>query len=61
MLQVMGERRITIPLYTAAGVTNLVNAITLLAEPSLKNAFLAWGSVNVRRGCLPPPLRVGIA
>lgn len=44
--KVMGEKRITIPAYFGAGVVNAVNAITLLYNPSLQNAFLVWGSVN---------------
>jgi hypothetical protein len=44
--KVMGERRITLPLYFGAGVINMTNAIILIADPTLKNAFLLWGSVN---------------
>lgn len=44
--QVMGERRITIPLYAAAGIVNLINSIDLLIDPSLANAFQLWGSMN---------------
>lgn len=44
--KVMGEKRITIPLYFCAGMVNLWNAIRLLANPNLHNAFLVWGSVN---------------
>lgn len=44
--KVMGEKRITLPLYFGAGVVNFINAITLLCDPNLKNAFLVWGSVN---------------
>jgi hypothetical protein len=44
--KVMGERRLTIPLYTVAGMLNFANAIILINEPTLQNAFLVWGSVN---------------
>jgi hypothetical protein len=44
--KVMGERRITLPLYLSAGIVNMVNAIILIRDPTLKNAFLVWGSVN---------------
>jgi hypothetical protein len=44
--KVMGERRLTIPLYTLAGMLNFGNAIILINEPTLQNAFLVWGSVN---------------
>ena len=43
---VMGEKRITTPLYVGAGLINLHNGIILLLNPSLENAFLLWGSVN---------------
>lgn len=45
---VIGERRITIPLYAWAGGVNLYNAIKLLANP--KSLFLAirlWDTINV--------------
>ena len=45
--RVMGEKRITIPLYLFAGVVNGINAAELLADPTLKNAFLVWGSMNI--------------
>lgn len=45
--KVMGERRITMPLYLGAGLINLYNAIQLLVTPNLANAFFLWGSVNV--------------
>jgi hypothetical protein len=45
--KVMGERRITMPLYLGAGVVNLGNAINLLREPTLHHAMLLWGSTNV--------------
>jgi hypothetical protein len=44
--KVMGEKRITIPLYLGAGLINFANAINLLCNPNLANAFLLWGSVN---------------
>jgi hypothetical protein len=44
--KVMGEKRITVPLYFVAGSINLGNSIALLMEPTLQNAFLVWGSVN---------------
>ena len=43
---VMGEKRITTPLYIGAGLINLHNGIILILDPSLENAFLLWGSVN---------------
>eukprot|EP00406_Dinophysis_acuminata_P039339 CAMPEP_0179355718 /NCGR_PEP_ID=MMETSP0797-20121207/77517_1 /TAXON_ID=47934 /ORGANISM="Dinophysis acuminata, Strain DAEP01" /LENGTH=598 /DNA_ID=CAMNT_0021070873 /DNA_START=23 /DNA_END=1819 /DNA_ORIENTATION=+ len=44
--QVMGERRITIPLYAMAGVVNAYNSVYLIHDPSLERVFLLWGSVN---------------
>jgi hypothetical protein len=44
--QVMGERRITMPLYLGAGVINMINAVQLAQHPDLKHLFLLWGSVN---------------
>ena len=44
--KVMGEKRITIPLYFCAGLVNGLNAIRLLHTPRLSNAYLVWGSVN---------------
>merc|ERR1712176_1238906 len=43
---VMGEKRITVPVYFGAGLINLHNGIILLLNPSLRNAFLLWGSMN---------------
>ncbi len=43
---VMGEKRITTPLYIGAGLINLHNGIILLLNPCLENAFVLWGSVN---------------
>merc|ERR1712176_429484 len=44
--QVMGERRITIPMYACAGLINLVNSLHLFIVPSLANALRLWGSIN---------------
>lgn len=44
--KVMGERRITFPLYVSAGIVNFVNSILLILYPNIKHAFLLWGSVN---------------
>ncbi len=44
--KVMGERRITFPLYVCAGLVNFVNSIILILYPDIKHAFLLWGSVN---------------
>jgi hypothetical protein len=44
--KVMGERRITLPLFIGAGLLNFINAVHLLIQPTLQNAFLVWGSVN---------------
>merc|ERR1711904_472720 len=44
---VMGEKRITIPLYASAAIVNVVNAGRLLMEPTLAHAFWLWGSMNV--------------
>lgn len=44
--KVMGEKRITIPLYLGATSINLYNGVKLLCEPNLSNAFLVWGSMN---------------
>ena len=44
--KVMGEKRITVPLYFCAGLVNLYNAIKLLQTPRLHHAYLVWGSVN---------------
>merc|ERR1712004_408465 len=44
--QVMGERRITIPLYAMAGGVNAFNSIYLILDPSLARVFLLFGSVN---------------
>jgi len=44
--KVMGEKRLTIPLYCLAGVINMINSIALAIDPNLKHAFLLWGSVN---------------
>ena len=43
---VMGEKRITIPLYIAAASINLHNGLILILKPILQNAFLLWGSMN---------------
>lgn len=43
---VMGEKRITVPLYIGAGLVNLHNGIILIINPGLQNAFTLWGSVN---------------
>lgn len=54
---VMGEKRITIPLYIGAGLVNLHNGIMLLCNPNLPNAFFLWGSVNTflyQRAILAP-------
>lgn len=45
--RVMGEKRITIPLYASAVTINMLNGVRLVGEPSLRNAFVAWASVNV--------------
>ncbi len=44
---VMGEKRITFPMYIGAGLINLHNGILLLINPGLPNAYLLWGSVNI--------------
>lgn len=44
--KVMGERRITFPLYVSAGIVNFVNSILLILYPNIKHAFLLWGSIN---------------
>lgn len=43
---VMGEKRITIPLYIGAALINLHNGIILTINPCLPNAFLLWSSIN---------------
>ena len=43
---VMGEKRITVPLYIGAGLVNLHNGIIMIINPGLQNAFTLWGSVN---------------
>lgn len=45
--KVMGEKRITYPLYLCAGFVNFFNGINLLFQQNLGNAFLLWGSINV--------------
>jgi len=45
--KVMGERRITIPLYSMAALMNLTNGIKLILDPNLQKCFLLWGSMNV--------------
>jgi len=45
--KVMGERRITIPLYSIAAMMNLTNGIKLVIDPILQKCFLLWGSMNV--------------
>jgi len=44
--KVMGERRITFPLYVSAGLVNFVNSILLLIYPDIEHVFQLWGSVN---------------
>ncbi|CAJ1966062.1 unnamed protein product [Cylindrotheca closterium] len=45
--KVMGERRITIPLYSIAALINITNGIKLVLDPNLQKCFLLWGSMNV--------------
>jgi len=45
--KVMGEKRITVPLYFGAGFVNLYNAFMLFYDPSLDKFFLLWSSMNV--------------
>ena len=45
--KVMGEKRITLPLYFSAGVVNMINSILIFISPTLENAFRLWGSMNV--------------
>ncbi|KAL3928058.1 MAG: hypothetical protein SGBAC_012814, partial [Bacillariaceae sp.] len=45
--KVMGERRVTIPLYSIAALINLTNGIQLILDPTLQKCFLLWGSMNV--------------
>ena len=54
---VMGEKRITIPLYIGAALVNLHNGIVLICDPSLPNASILWGSFNTfvyQRAMLAP-------
>merc|ERR1712232_1262703 len=44
--QVMGERRITIPMYACMGFINAMNSLDLFLDPSLAKAFRLWGSMN---------------
>ena len=45
--KVMGEKRITLPMYCSAGIVNLSNSIWILVSPTLENSFRLWGSMNV--------------
>ena len=45
--QARRERRITVPLYASAACINCFNSVQLMLGPTLPNAFLLWGSMNV--------------
>ena len=43
---VMGERKLSVPIYFAAGVISLCNGVNLLLKLDLEAAYYLWGSVN---------------